>query len=113
MIICSNPSNTLWSTRRGLSSVCSRKGGIGPNSAALATRSEPYVPRYRVTSPVPMEKPTNTMSRRSRTAPAPRTHDGKPDLSGIWQPELNPYRFDVIQDLKDEGIFRSEAEAIF
>ena len=47
------------------------------------------------------------------TAPAPRTPDGKPDFSGIWQPELNPYRFDVIQDLKDEGIFRPEAEAIF
>jgi hypothetical protein len=39
--------------------------------------------------------------------------DGKPDLSGVWQPELNPYRFDVIQDLKDESIFRPEAEAVF
>jgi hypothetical protein len=47
------------------------------------------------------------------TAPAPRTPDGKPDLSGMWQPEVNPYRFDVIQDLKDEGIFRPEAEAVF
>src|SRR5438552_3370249 len=47
------------------------------------------------------------------TAPAPRTSDGKPDLSGLWQPEVNPYRFDVIQDLKDEGIFRPAAEAIF
>ena len=47
------------------------------------------------------------------TAPAPRTPDGKPDLSGMWQPELNPYRFDVIQELKDEGIFRPEAEALF
>src|SRR3989442_6383284 len=42
------------------------------------------------------------------TAPAPRTPDGKPDLSGIWQPEVNPYRFDLIQDLKDEAIFRPE-----
>jgi hypothetical protein len=47
------------------------------------------------------------------TAPAPRTPDGKPDLSGMWQPEVNPYRFDVIQDPKDEVIFRPEAEAVF
>ena len=47
------------------------------------------------------------------TAPTPRTPDGKPDLSGLWQPEINPYRFDLIQDLKDESIFRPAAEAIF
>jgi hypothetical protein len=47
------------------------------------------------------------------TAPAPRTADGKPDLSGMWQPEVNAYRFDVIQDPKDEGIFRPEAETVF
>jgi hypothetical protein len=46
-------------------------------------------------------------------APAPRTGDGKPDFSGIWQAELNPYRFDVIQDLKDEVIFKPAAEAFF
>ena len=47
------------------------------------------------------------------TAPAPRTPDGKPDFSGMWQPEINPFRFDVIQDLKDEAIFRPAAEATF
>lgn len=47
------------------------------------------------------------------TAAAPRTPDGKPDFSGLWQPEANAYRFDVIQDLKDEGIFRPAAESIF
>ena len=46
-------------------------------------------------------------------APAPRTADGKPDLSGMWHPETNAYRFDVVQDLKDESIFRPAAEAIF
>ncbi len=46
-------------------------------------------------------------------APAPKTADGKPDLSGVWQPEMNTYRFNVIQDLKDEAIFRPAAEAIF
>src|SRR6185503_11088884 len=47
------------------------------------------------------------------TAPAPKMPDGKPDLSGIWQPEVNPYRFNLIQDLKDESIFRPAAEAVF
>src|SRR5579863_2035915 len=47
------------------------------------------------------------------TAPVPRMPDGKPDLSGLWQPELTPYRFDVIQDVKDEGVFRPAAKALF
>ena len=47
------------------------------------------------------------------TAPMPRMPDGKPDLSGLWKPDLTPYRFDVIQDVKDEGIFRPDAEALF
>jgi hypothetical protein len=46
-------------------------------------------------------------------APLPRTPDGKPDLAGLWEPQTSPYRFDVIQDVKDEGIFRPEAEALF
>ena len=46
-------------------------------------------------------------------APAPRTPDGKPDLSGLWQPDPNPYRFDLIQSLQDEAIFRPAAEAVF
>src|SRR5215510_13567753 len=46
-------------------------------------------------------------------APAPRTPDGKPDLSGVWQPAPNPYRFDLIQELEDEAIFRPAAEAVF
>ena len=47
------------------------------------------------------------------TAPAPRMPDGKPDLSGTWQPEANPYRFNLIQQLKDESIFRPAAQAVF
>jgi hypothetical protein len=47
------------------------------------------------------------------SAPAPRTLEGKPDFSGIWQPDVNPYRFDVIQNLEDEAIFRPAAESIF
>src|SRR4030095_16914272 len=47
------------------------------------------------------------------TAPAPKMPDGKPDLSGMWQPEPNPYRFNLIQDLKDESVFRPAAQKIF
>lgn len=48
------------------------------------------------------------------SAAAPRTPDGKPDFSGLWQPEVNPaYRFNVLQDAKDQDILRPEAEALF
>src|SRR5437867_8468415 len=46
------------------------------------------------------------------TAPLPRTPEGKPDLSGIWQVEINPYRFSLTQALKDEAIFRPAAQAV-
>jgi hypothetical protein len=57
--------------------------------------------------------PRNADGKPNLTAPAPRTPDGKPDFSGMWQPQLNAYRFDVIQNLKDESIFRPAAEATF
>src|SRR5215475_5933054 len=57
--------------------------------------------------------PRTADGRPNLTAPVPKTPDGKPDLSGMWQPEVNPYRFDVIQELKDEAIFRPAAEAVF
>jgi hypothetical protein len=46
-------------------------------------------------------------------APLPRTASGKPDLFGLWQPEMNMYSGNLIQDVKDEVIFRPEAEAIY
>jgi hypothetical protein len=57
--------------------------------------------------------PRTTGGKPDLTAAAPRTPDGKPDLSGVWAPEPNPYRFDVVQELKDESIFRPAAEALF
>jgi len=47
-------------------------------------------------------------------AQLPRTSNGKPDLSGLWQPDINnPYSFNLIQDVKEEAIFRPEAEAVY
>ena len=51
------------------------------------------------------------------TAPAPRAQDGKPDLSGLWggsggAPPAD-YAVDLVQDIKDETIFKPVAEALF
>ena len=47
------------------------------------------------------------------TAPAPPIRDGKPDLSGLWSVAGGVYGLDVIQDLKDEAIFKPAAAALF
>jgi len=39
--------------------------------------------------------------------------NGKPDLSGLWYPNGNLYSGNLIQDPKDEAIFRPEAEATY
>ena len=57
--------------------------------------------------------PRTADGRPNLAAPVPKTPDGKPDLSGVWRPEPNPYFYDVIQELKDEAIFRPAAEALF
>ena len=47
------------------------------------------------------------------TAAAPKAADGHPDLSGLWLPAPNSYWADVVQNIKDEAIFKPEAQAIF
>jgi len=57
--------------------------------------------------------PRTTDGKPDLNAPAPRTTDGRPDLSGLWQPEENGYSGNVIRDVKDEAIFRPEAESLY
>ena len=48
------------------------------------------------------------------SAPAPRTADGKPDLSGIWEPNGVKYLRDLAADLKPGEVpFQPWAEALF
>jgi len=49
---------------------------------------------------VPDTIPRNAKGEPNLMAPAPRTKDGMPDLSGIWNPNANKYLRDIAVDLK-------------
>src|SRR5262249_3994741 len=46
------------------------------------------------------------------SAPAPRTADGKPDLSGVWRAAGPLYRFNIAEDLAPEAV-KPWAEELF
>jgi len=48
------------------------------------------------------------------SAPAPRSPDGHPDLSGIWEPDANRYLRDIAVDLKPGDVpFQPWAKALY
>ena len=56
--------------------------------------------------------PRNSDGSPNLTAPTPKTADGKPDLSGIWEPNGIKYLINIAADLKPADIpFRPEALA--
>jgi hypothetical protein len=79
--------------------------------ALLCAISLPLAAQWEVKTPgiprLPDGKP-------NMKAPAPKTADGKPDLSGIWEPNGIKYLINIAADLKPEDIpFKPEAAALY
>jgi hypothetical protein len=79
--------------------------------ALLCAASLPLAAQWEVKTPgvprLPDGKP-------NMKAPAPKTADGKPDLSGIWEPNGIKYLINIAADLKPEDVpFKPEAAALY
>ncbi len=79
--------------------------------ALLCAVSLPLAAQWEVKTPgvprLPDGKP-------NMNAPAPKTADGKPDLSGIWEPNGIKYLINIAADLKPQDIpFKPEAAALY
>ena len=72
----------------------SRRSRRGSRSA----RPRPHAAQWWLD--VPDTIPRNANGEPNLAAPAPRTKDGKPDLTGIWNPNANKYLRDIAVDLK-------------
>ena len=59
------------------------------------------------------DTPRNPDGAANLKAPAPRTPEGKPDLSGIWRASNNRYIQDLGADLKDGVPFRPAAKKLY
>src|SRR3984893_17946614 len=82
-------------------------GAVAVLASLLSTGAAAQWLNYPTPAPprLPAGKPT-------LSAPAPRTADGKPDLSGVWRGAGPLYRFNIAQDLKPQDI-QPWAEALF
>jgi len=86
---------------RALSVVFALAGAVIPATAQWGQAKTPNVPR------LPNGKVNSS-------APAPKTADGKPDLSGIWEPSGAKFNSNIAADLKPGDIpFKPEAATLF
>jgi hypothetical protein len=83
--------------------------------AVLAALSLPVAPIWGQWTKLPAaDIPHSANGQVNLSAPAPRTRDGKPDLSGIWEPSENKYVRNIAADIKPEQVpFQPWAKALY
>jgi hypothetical protein len=96
-----NKRNTWWRSMAMAAGMATVTGGVGGQAfGQWLTIRNPGIPRLPDGTP-------------NLTAPAPKIHDGKPDLSGLWKPSP-PYISNIAADLKPgDAPFQPWAAALF
>src|SRR5271166_6317325 len=86
--------------------------GIHPYLVAALVLSSPLAAQW---SNLPTKGlPKTADGKVNLSAAAPRSPDGHPDLSGIWEPNANKYVRDIAADLKPGDVpFQPWAKAIY
>jgi len=77
---------------------------LAPLAILLAAGAWPHAAHAQWWENVPNKVPRAANGEVDLAAPAPRTKDGHPDLSGIWNPHSNKYLRNIAADLKPEDV---------
>ena len=94
--------------------MSSKRGNLMFSAATLAALSLSIGPLRAQWTKIPSDGIPRKNGKPDLSAPAPRLPDGKPDLSGIWEPSANKYLRDIAADLKVENVpFQPWAKALY